>query len=125
MPPVPPSVTPHDTSQVFNQPLLRHYATTPISGLDPEEYGTEPIYYLVSEYDESNASPPAQWTQSWYVRQEDQLSGLLTDFHFRHDPNAYPRPNQRLVAMMRLVFFAVPPAALGLCVVLNSSPGVT
>ena len=79
----------------------------------------------MSEYDESNASPPAQWTQSWYVRQEDQLSGLLTDFHFRHDPNAYPRPNQRLVAMMRLVFFAVPPAALGLCVVLNSSPGVT
>ena len=39
-------------SEVFNQPLLQHYAATPIAGLDPAEYGTEPIYYLVSEYDE-------------------------------------------------------------------------
>ena len=111
-------------AEVFNQPLLRFYASTPISGLDPDEYGTEPIYYLVGEYNEANASSPEEGSQSWYVRQEDQLAGLLTDFHFRHQPSAYPRPNQRLVALMRLVFFCVPPVALALCVALNS-PGVT
>ena len=43
-------------AEVFNTPLLRHYASTPVHGLDPEEYGTDPIYYLVDEYDEGNAA---------------------------------------------------------------------
>ena len=102
-------------AEVFNAPLLRHYDRTAIAGLDPDAYGEEPIYYLVSEYDESNSYGPLEWSKSWYVRQGDPLAGLLTDFHFRHDPEAYPRPSKRLIALMRLVFFCVPPTALAVC----------
>ena len=98
-------------AEVFNGPLLRHFAKLPVAGLDPATYGEDPIFYLVAEYDEANAS-----TGSWYVRQEDKVAGLLTDFHFRHAPGTYPQPNRRLAAVLRGGFFCVPVVALAACV---------
>ena len=105
-------------AEVFNTPLLRHYASTPVHGLDPEEYGTDPIYYLVDEYDEGNASgaeSKSQWDGSWYIKQEDKVAGLLTDFHFRHSPEAYSRPNDALIRRLRLLFVAAPGLSLTCC----------
>ena len=82
-------------AQAFNQPLLKYYATKRIEGLDPNEYGTDPIYYLVSEYSANNATE--DYDQSWYIKDEDMYAGLLTDFHFRHRPSDYPRPWQKVV----------------------------
>lgn len=41
-------------SQAFNKPLLTYYKAKRIEGLG-EEYGDEPIFYLVAEYSASNA----------------------------------------------------------------------
>ena len=106
-------------AEVFNTPLLRHYSQTPIRDLDPLQYGSEPIYYLVAEYDEANAYGGDRWLESWYIRQEERVAGLLTDFHFRHTPGAYPTPHRRIVRVLRLVFFCVPLAALAGCRALN------
>lgn len=102
-------------AEVFNQPLLRHYAQLPVADLDPAMYGTEPIYYLVAEYDEDNSYGPERWAESWYVRQEDKVAGLLNDFHFRHAPGVYPRPNRRLTAVLRVIFVCVPVVAVAAC----------
>ena len=102
-------------AELFNEPLVKHYAALQIEGLDREAYGDEPIYFLVSEYDEGNSYGPDQWMDSWYIRQDDQLAGMLTDFHFRHAPGEYPRPGERLVVWMRRAFFAVPFASVALC----------
>ena len=105
-------------AQAFNQPLLKYYATKRIEGLDPNEYGTDPIYYLVDEYDEGNASgaeSKSQWDGSWYIKQEDKVAGLLTDFHFRHSPEAYSRPNDALIRRLRLLFVAAPGLSLTCC----------
>jgi len=32
---------------------IRFYSSKAIDGLDPDVYGTDPIYYLVGEYDEA------------------------------------------------------------------------
>ena len=106
---------------------------------------SEPIYYLVAEYDEANsfgAQQWAQWAASWYIstrtggerrrcvccvaaddagsiraraEQDDKVAGLLTDFCFRHEPDSYARPNRRLARGLRVGFFCMPPAALAVC----------
>jgi hypothetical protein len=60
------------------------YPTLPYPTISSRRYGTEPIYYLVGEYSEENAADI--WEHSWYIKNEQQLSGLLTDFKFRHAP---------------------------------------
>ena len=73
----------------------------------------------MAEYDEANAYGGDRWLESWYIRQEERVAGLLTDFHFRHTPGAYPTPHRRIVRVLRLVFFCVPLAALAGCRALN------
>ena len=113
-------------ARFFNEPLLQYYTSQRILGLDEEVYGSEPIYYLVSDYSEENAA--AQWVDSWYVREEEQLAGLVTDFRFRHTPGAYPRPNEALIRGLRVFFFVAPVGAMVLCWALftrqNASPFV-
>ena len=106
---------------LFNKPLLRYYTTERLEGLS-EEY-TDEIYYLVGEYAEANAwncdgadTPPEKWfDSSWYVKQEDKVAGLLHDFRFRHCPEDYERPSERLVALLRRVFIAAPVLAVLTC----------
>ena len=104
-------------AEIFNEPLLRFYATRAIQDLGPE-YGTDPIYYLVSEYSALNAVGPTyrEWMQSWYVREADPLAGLLTDFKFRHSPGSYPQPNAyRRIALMKRVFLCIPVVSVLTC----------
>ena len=79
--------------------------------------GTEPIYYLVSEYSELNAYGPtfAEWLKSWYVRDQDRLAGLLTDFKFRHTPFSYPQPNLARIKHMKEAFLFIPPLSVVFC----------
>ena len=102
-------------AEVFNQPLLKHYASTAIADLNPDDYGDEPIYYLVEEYDEANCATRDDFSDSWYVKQEDKVAGLLTDFTIRHDPEVYKRPNCRLAGWLRVLFLLVPIAAPAAC----------
>ena len=100
-------------AELFNEPLLHAYTSAPIEGLGPE-YGSAPIYYLVGEYDEANAYGPSydEWVNSWYVRQQDRLAGLLTDFHFRHTPEDYPRPWCPRIKALKRSFAALPLASV-------------
>ena len=66
-----------------------------------------PYFYLITEYSASNARPD-DFMMSWYIPEDKLWSGLLTDFHFRHDPRSYPRPNQRSVERLRTLFFLSP-----------------
>jgi hypothetical protein len=39
--------------------------------LDPEEYGEDPIYYIITEYNPTNAvwgDPPERHDESWYAQ---------------------------------------------------------
>lgn len=102
-------------AEVFNEPLLRFYSQKSISGLDPKEYGVDPIYYIVTEYSESNVDPDGVWANSWYVKEGDGSAGLLTDFMFRHCPEDYRRPNTIVIILLRISFFMAPVAATGGC----------
>ena len=95
-----------------------------IDGLDPKEYGTDPIYYLCPEYSADNAydDQDAQWVNSWYVRTDWELAGLLTDFSFRHHPGDYAQPNRRTIGWIRVVFLATPVCAPLLCWALFTGP---
>ena len=44
----PQPLTPRLWRQVFNQPLLSHYARLPIAGLDPADYGISRIQGLLA-----------------------------------------------------------------------------
>ena len=103
------SPTSPQVAELFNEPLLHAYTSAPIEGLGPE-YGSAPIYYLVGEYDEANSYGPSydEWVNSWYVRQQDRLAGLLTDFHFRHTPEDYPRPWCPRIKALKRSFAALP-----------------
>lgn len=107
-------------ARFFNEPLLRYYATTRIAGLDLEVYGEEPIYYLYSEYSETNSMD--KWEDSWYIKDDQSHAGLLSDFHFRHEPGTYPTPNAWLIEALRAVFFCVPVLAGTLCWFLLTTP---
>ena len=113
-----PHISPHlpyspQVAELFNEPLLHAYTSAPIEGLGPE-YGSAPIYYLVGEYDEANSYGPSydEWVNSWYVRQQDRLAGLLTDFHFRHTPEDYPRPWSPRIKALKRSFAALPLASV-------------
>jgi acetyl esterase/lipase len=91
---------------LFSKPVLKYYTKTPIRGLDPEEYGTDPIYYLVGEYASENAyDDEKQWVHSWYIKESWQFAGLISDFHVRHDPNAYEKIWSPRIWILKAVFW--------------------
>lgn len=94
-------------SELFNVPLLGFYSKKAIEGLD-ESYGSDPIYYLVTEYSEENVDEDGDWAGSWYIKQDQQFAGLLTDFSFRHTPGSYPQPNAAFIELLRYIFLAAP-----------------
>lgn len=92
-----------EVAEVFNQPLTNHYGKLPIAGLDPELYGTDPIMYMVSEYSAANASETG-----WYVLEDEDKAGMITDFRIRHDPSVYSHPTDKVVKLLRFLFFFLP-----------------
>lgn len=105
-----------EVPEMFNEPLLKYYTSNPIKGLDPEMYGTDPIYYLVDEYDEANAHEEDVWYDaSWYTRIDGDAAGLLDDFTFRHTPADYNRPNARIANILRMVYWTAPVISIALC----------
>ena len=105
-----------ELSSLFNDVVSRYYTATAIAGLDPNEYGTDPINYLVGEYDETQAyDDPKLWHRSWYIRREWKLAGLLTDYTVRHNPADYDRPWHRHIVWLRRFFFLCPLVAPAAC----------
>jgi len=123
----------NEIADVFAQPILKYYSETSINGLDPTVYGTDPIYYLVTEYDPANAMG-CKRDGTWYVLKRDQtwyvlepaltgeeitdmhyLPGTLTDFKIRMHPTEHCRPNDRAIERLRLMTFLTPPTMLGIC----------
>ena len=46
------------------------------------------------------------------AHQQDRLAGLLTDFHFRHTPEDYPRPWCPRIKALKRSFAALPLASV-------------
>jgi hypothetical protein len=88
--------------------MLAYYKKERIRGLDPAEYGDEPILYLCPEHDPSQARCDEN-PSSWYVPSDAQLSGLVSDFQFRHAPQAYTSRARLLVLPCQLLLFTGPP----------------
>eukprot|EP00041_Stephanoeca_diplocostata_P029250 m.858809 g.858809 ORF g.858809 m.858809 type:complete len:394 (+) comp23525_c0_seq1:370-1551(+) len=102
----------NEVAETFAEPVLTYYSKTAIAGLNPDDYGTEDILYIVTDYDEANA---AYGDAGWYVRMDEAKAGLITDLCVRHQPDKYAKPNQRLIRLFRVLFFAAPPSFLTLC----------
>eukprot|EP00928_Gymnodinium_smaydae_P024984 TRINITY_DN20049_c0_g3_i2.p1 TRINITY_DN20049_c0_g3~~TRINITY_DN20049_c0_g3_i2.p1 ORF type:complete len:422 (-),score=70.58 TRINITY_DN20049_c0_g3_i2:644-1852(-) len=96
----------------FHSPLAKRMAATQIQSLSAD-YGEDPIYYLYTEYRESNAiSDGVYMDKGWYIVEDEEKAGLLNDFAVRHNPAAYPRPCTRLARLLELALFVVPPAVV-------------
>jgi hypothetical protein len=67
-----------EVAEMFAHPVLKHYSATAISGLDAS-YGNWDTYYIVTEYDDANASDTG-----WYVKEDAPRTGLVTDFKYRY-----------------------------------------
>ncbi|CAK9001447.1 Uncharacterized protein SCF082_LOCUS6929 [Durusdinium trenchii] len=92
---------------VFNDPLVNRMANLLIKGL-PEGYGE--IKYLYPEYQLSNAvNDDGTYTDGgWYICEEEEKAGLLSDYRVRHNPTKYPQHHLR--AKVLEVFIFVLPA---------------
>jgi len=90
-------------AEFFNHFVLAFYEKAEVQGLDVEEYGPDPIKYLVTDFDASQCTP-----DSWYVHEDEDGAGLITDFQFRHAPTKYPKKARRLILALKMGFFIIP-----------------
>lgn len=94
----------------FNDPLARKMASTKIAGLDPS-WGE--INYMYPEYLMSNAiTEDGTYTDGgWYILDDEQKAGLLSDYKVRHNPDAYEQ-SEALVYRLEVLLFICPPALI-------------
>jgi len=93
-----------EVGSYFNEFLSKHLADLAIS---PEVLGD--MRYLYPEYDESNAvEADGKYTDGgWYICEEEQKAGLLSDYKIRHNPSKYDHPTEGLLRILdRLLCYA-------------------
>merc|ERR1719277_740148 len=88
-----------EVGSYFNAPLVKRLGSLRIEGL-PKDYGD--INYLYPEYLESNAirEDGSYTDEGWYILEEEEKAGLLSDYQVKHNPNAYPHPSTWQVSLM-------------------------
>lgn len=96
-----------EVGSVFNDPLVHRMANTCIKDL-PEGYPV--IKYLYPEYQLSNAvNDDGTYTDGgWYICEEEEKAGLLSDYRVRHNEAAYPQQHQRAKVFLEILIFALP-----------------
>eukprot|EP00930_Biecheleria_cincta_P004370 TRINITY_DN105285_c0_g1_i1.p1 TRINITY_DN105285_c0_g1~~TRINITY_DN105285_c0_g1_i1.p1 ORF type:complete len:414 (-),score=67.27 TRINITY_DN105285_c0_g1_i1:70-1287(-) len=106
-----------EVGSFFNEPLVRRMAETNITGFTTDHGGSK---YLYPEYRLSNAiNEDGTYTdEGWYICDDEEKAGLLSDYKVRHNENAYPRPRQRTVRILEILIFLIP-AMVVLCVAMR------
>lgn len=81
-----------EVGSYFNAPLSKRMGSTLIKNLPADDY-PDPIYYSYPEYDIANAVyDDGRYTDGgWYICEEEQKAGLLSDYRIRHNPEKYPK----------------------------------
>ncbi|CAE8593381.1 unnamed protein product, partial [Polarella glacialis] len=97
----------------FNDPLSKQMASTEVKGLDPAIY-TCSVKYLYPTYQKSNTiNEDGTYTDGgWYICEDEEKAGLLSDYKVRHNDDAYPHPSRRIVWYLDLLMFGVPVVAV-------------
>lgn len=108
-----------EVSSFFNEPLVKRMAETNIKGYEIQN--GDPVKYLYPDYRRSNAiNDDGTYTDAgWYILDDEEKAGLLSDYKVRHNEGAYPRPQQRTVRVLEALIFLAPVAAV-LCAALRS-----
>eukprot|EP00435_Cladocopium_sp_Y103_P019849 s2075_g4.t2 len=107
-----------EVGSVFNDPLVHRMANTCIK--DPAKLvlvrwiqdlpeGYPVIKYLYPEYQLSNAiNDDGTYTDGgWYICEEEEKAGLLSDYRVRHNEAAYPQQHLR-AKFLEILIFALP-----------------
>lgn len=104
-----------EVGSFFNEPLVSRMAATAVQGL-PAEY--DEIKYLYPEYRLSNAirEDGTYTDQGWYICDDEEKAGLLSDYRVRHNEDAYPQPHKRTAKILEILIFVLPP----LCVLVGA-----
>lgn len=120
-----------EVGSYFNGPLSDRMGSTLIKGLNPEDY-PDPIFYLYPQYDISNAVyDDDKYTDGgWYIVEDEQKAGLLSDYRIRHNPAKYTKFfNERIGLWLERALFIVPLVVVMLgairCHYCLNSPGQT
>mmetsp|Transcript_158640 Transcript_158640/g.280188 ORF Transcript_158640/g.280188 Transcript_158640/m.280188 type:complete len:419 (-) Transcript_158640:157-1413(-) len=99
-----------EVGSYFNDPLSKRMARKSIKGLDTKDYPF-PIFYLYPEYLEANSlNDDGTYTDGgWYILEEEEKAGLLSDYKVKHNPAKYTqRYTNSLGFALELALFAVP-----------------
>lgn len=100
-----------EVGSYFNGPLSTRMGKTLIRDLPKEDY-PDPIYYLYPEYDISNAVyDDGKYTDGgWYLVEDEEKAGLLSDYRIRHNPEKYKKPYAEGIGQwLERALFVVPP----------------
>ncbi|CAE7430784.1 unnamed protein product [Symbiodinium natans] len=100
-----------EVGSFFNEPLVSRMAATSVQGL-PADY--DEIKYLYPEYRLSNAiREDGTYTDlGWYICDDEEKAGLLSDYRVRHNEAVYPQPHSRTAKMLEILIFVVPPVCV-------------
>ena len=99
-----------DLPEMFNAPLLQAMTSQTIKGI-PDEW--QPIYYLVGEYDPSDPFLYDGFT--WYIKTNEEKSGLITDFKFRWNTELVPQTWHVISLALKKVLIITPFISAWVC----------
>merc|ERR1711937_443091 len=105
-----------EVGEYFHSSLSEQLGATNIASLDKATYGDLEIKYLCPEYSESNAvNEDGSYTdEGWYICEDEQKAGLLSDFKFRHNAEKYAHPSDKVILLLHKLLCYLPP-----CIVLS------
>lgn len=97
-----------EVGSYFHSPLSKRLAETCVQCLD-KSYGDD-IRYLYPEYAESNAvNEDGTYTDDgWYICEDEQKAGLLSDYKVRHNPAKYEHRTDGLIWILDALLCYMP-----------------
>jgi hypothetical protein len=96
-----------EVGSYFNAPLAKQLGQTEIYMKEKKDYT---VNYLYPEYRIDNfENPDGSYTdEGWYISQEEQKAGLLSDYSVRHNADKYDHPSQRLAEHLQNILIGLP-----------------
>jgi len=96
-----------EVGQYFNEPLAKQLGQTEIAMPVKKDYT---INYLYPEYRLDNfENPDGSYTdEGWYIAEDEEKAGLLSDYRVRHNPEKYDHPSQKLANTLQNALVVLP-----------------
>lgn len=96
-----------EVGSYFNLPLAKHLGATEIQMKEKKSYT---VNYLYPDYRLDNAvNPDGSYTDDgWYILEEEEKSGLLSDYRVRHNPKLYARSSESIVKALEWTLILTP-----------------